>query len=257
MSKHPIEKLIEVMSALRDPENGCPWDIEQNFKTIAPYTIEEAYEVADAIERKNMKDLCEELGDLLLQPIYHAQMASEENIFDIYDVIQSVTDKMIYRHPHVFGNQSANSPEDVNKIWDERKNLEKENKSALDGVTKALPALLRAKKLQKKAAKVGFEWDKLDDVLDKLEEEIAEMREAIKTGTIEEKTDELGDILFVIANFARMLGVNPETALRQCNDKFEKRFRGMEKDFEVQNKCINDASLDQMKQMWQMQKSKE
>ncbi len=255
--QHPIEQLIEVMRALRNPDGGCPWDLDQNFKTIAPYTIEEAYEVADAIERDNMDDLREELGDLLLQPIYHAQMAAEEGSFDIYDVIKDIAAKMISRHPHVFGDASANSPEDVNEIWDERKALEKNGESALDGVTKALPALLRAKKLQKKAARVGFEWEKLDDVLDKLEEEIGELREAISSGTIKEKTDELGDILFVMANFGRMLGVNPETALRQCNDKFERRFRGMEEDFKAQNMKLTDASLVQMEQMWQEQKKKE
>lgn len=252
-----MEDLIEVMARLRNPEGGCPWDLEQDFKSIAPYTIEEAYEVADAIEREDLSDLREELGDLLLQPVYHAQMAKEAGHFNIEDVIHDITEKMIRRHPHVFGDQNAATPEDVNKIWDEKKSKEKKRSSALDGVTKALPALLRAKKLQKKAAKVGFEWEKPEDVLDKLEEELAEMREALKSGTIEEKTDELGDILFVLVNFGRMLGVNAETALRQCNDKFERRFRGLELDLKAQDIKPEDASLVQMEQLWIEQKIKE
>ena len=256
-SKHPIEELIAVMRALRNPDGGCPWDLEQNFKTIAPYTIEEAYEVADAIDRSDMADLREELGDLLLQPIYHAQMAHEAGLFDINDVIRDITAKMISRHPHVFGDAKAANAEDVNKIWDNRKNLEKDNQSALDGIAKALPALLRAQKLQNKAAKVGFEWDSIDGVLDKLEEELAEMREAVKSGTPEEKAGELGDILFVLANFGRMLGINPEEALRQCNDKFERRFKGMENDIKVEGSDLKSSSLVYMEQMWNRQKEKE
>jgi len=261
-NKHPIEDLIAVMAALRNPDGGCPWDLQQNFKTIAPYTIEEAYEVADAIERNDMSDLREELGDLLLQPIYHAQMAAEDNIFTIEDVIRDITEKMISRHPHVFGDQNASSPEDVNKIWDAKKNEEKakkskHNDSALDGVTKALPALLRAEKLQKKAAKVGFEWPGPEQVLDKLEEELVEMREALASGTLEQKTDELGDLLFVLANLARMLNINPETALRECNDKFERRFRGLEKELKQKSIDLKDASLEQMEQAWVNQKQKE
>lgn len=257
--KHPIEDLIAVMAALRNPDGGCPWDLQQNFKSIAPYTIEEAYEVADAIEREDMNDLREELGDLLLQPIYHAQMANESGLFDINDVIKGITEKMISRHPHVFGDHAAQSPEDVDTIWDERKKAEKpqHTNSALDGVTKALPALLRAEKLQKKAAKVGFEWPGPEQVLNKLEEELAEMREALATGTLEQKTDELGDLLFVLANLARMLGINPETALRECNDKFERRFRGLEKDLKLKSIELKDASLEQMEQEWRNQKQKE
>jgi ATP diphosphatase len=257
-SAHPIDKLIAVMAKLRDPNGGCPWDLEQDFKSIAPYTIEEAYEVADAIERGDMKDLREELGDLLLQPIYHAQMASESGIFDITDVIEDVTVKMISRHPHVFGDRKAGNASDVNEIWDEKKAAEKDpSGSALDGVAKALPALLRAQKLKKKAAKVGFEWKKLDDVLDKLEEEIGELREAIKAGTVAEKTDELGDLIFVIANFARMNGIDAETALRQCNDKFERRFKGMEDDFKAKKQNMKTLSLEAMESQWTEQKKKE
>ncbi len=259
--QHAIERLIEVMRALRDPDNGCPWDLEQDFKSIAPYTIEEAYEVADAIERGDMADLREELGDLLLQPIYHAQMAAEAGVFDIHDVIKDITDKMIFRHPHVFGDANAISAEDVNAIWDERKAQEKLERSegqasALDGVTKALPALLRAEKLQNKAAKVGFEWESPEGVLDKLEEEIAEMREALAAGTLEQKADELGDLMFLLANMARMLSLKPETILRQCNDKFERRFRGIESDCRTQNIDIKSTSLTQLERMWTDQKKK-
>ena len=254
---HPIEELIEVMRALRNPDGGCPWDLEQDFKTIAPYTIEESYEVADAIDRNDMKDLREELGDLLLQPIYHAQMAAEAGHFDIHDVIRDITAKMISRHPHVFGDEKAASSADVNEIWDARKKTEKQEESALDGVTKALPALLRAQKLQKKAAKTGFEWKKPEEILDKLEEELAEMREAVKSGDFEQKKDELGDILFVMANLARLLDINPEEALRQCNYKFERRFKGMESDIKASGKEFSDLSLEQMTQSWIRQKSKE
>ncbi len=258
---HPISALIEVMARLRDPDGGCPWDLEQDFKSIAPYTIEEAYEVADAIDREDMENLREELGDLLLQPIYHAQMAREAGLFDIEDVIRDITTKMISRHPHVFGDRQAQNPEDVNKIWDERKSAEKvahnEKSGALDGVPKALPALLRAQKLQKKAAKVGFEWRNISDFLDKLEEELAELREAVDTGTLEHKAEELGDVLFVIAGLARQLDVNAEEALRSSNNKFEKRFNGLEKDFKVRNRELTDVSLEEMEAAWRDQKAKE
>lgn len=250
-------KLAAVMEKLRDPEHGCPWDIAQDFKSIAPYTIEEAYEVADAIERGNMKDLCEELGDLLLQPVYHAQMASELGLFNINDVIEGITEKMISRHPHVFGDRKANSPEDVDVIWDEQKSGENAGKGALDDVAKALPALLRAQKLLKKAAKAGFEWKRQEDVLDKLEEELRELREAVRNGAQAEKADELGDVLFVLVNFARMNGIDAESALRQCCDKFERRFSGMEKDIRNKYASTNDAPLEEMERAWTAQKIKE
>jgi len=213
--------------------------------------------VADAIERGDMKDLREELGDLLLQPIYHAQMASEEGLFTIEDVIKDVTAKMIARHPHVFGDTDAQSPEDVNKIWDEKKSKEKARESALDGVAQALPALLRAEKLLSRAAKTGFEWEKPEHVLDKFEEELAEMREALKNGSIDEKKDELGDLMFLLVNFGRMLDINAETALRECNDKFEFRYRGMEKEIKVKYQNMGKASLADMEQEWDNQKAKE
>lgn len=261
---YTMEDLVYVMARLRDPDGGCPWDLAQDFRTIAPYTIEEAYEVADAIERNDMDDLCEELGDLLLQPVYHAQMATEAGYFDIHNVIHGVTEKMITRHPHVFGQTEAQTPEDVNKIWDERKAEENTKRAAstdtqrtLDGVAQALPALLRAQKLQSKAAKVGFEWPGPEEVLNKLEEELGELRSAMEHGTLEQKADELGDILFVMVNLGRMLGVNAETALRQCNDKFVRRFSGIEDDLNKKNKDIHEASLAEMEALWTAQKQKE
>lgn len=250
-----LNDLITVMAALRTPKTGCPWDLEQDFKSIAPYTIEEAYEVADAIERGDMKDLREELGDLLLQPIYHAQMASEAGFFDIKDVIHDITAKMISRHPHVFGERDAQNAQDVNAIWDERKAIENKHKhvSALDGVAMALPALLRAEKLVKKAGKVGFKWPDINGVLDKLEEEIKELREAKTPQAIEE---EFGDILFVLVNYAQRNGINAETALRKANDKFERRFKSMEADLKATNKEMRACELTELLDLWVRQKGK-
>lgn len=255
---YTLTDLINVMAALRHPETGCPWDLEQDFKTILPYTLEEAYEVADAIDRGSMTDLREELGDLLFQSVYHAQMASENNSFDLHDVIHDVTHKMISRHPHVFGDKDAASAADVDAIWEVQKAKEtKSNDSALDGVAKALPTLLRAQKLQKKAAKVGFQWDDVSHVLDKLEEEIAEMRQAIANKDAANQEEELGDILFLLANYGRMLGLNAEEALRKCNLKFERRFKGVEQDIKQQGVKMTEASLEQMERSWDAQKKKE
>lgn len=255
---YTLNDLIHVMAELRNPDGGCPWDLAQDFKSIAPYTLEEAYEVADAIDRDDMKDLREELGDLLLQPIYHAQMACESGHFDIHDVIHDITAKMIARHPHVFGDAKAHSASDVNKIWDEKKSQEKQNNnSILEGIPQNLPSLLRASKLTKKAAKVGFEWPDIHGALDKLEEEIKEIREAIDNKQQSEQEEELGDVLFVLANLGRMLGINAEEALRKANKKFENRFNGMEEEFKLKNQLISDASLTQMEQSWIRQKAKE
>ncbi len=259
--QHTLNDLLKVMADLRTPKTGCPWDLEQNFKSIAPYTLEEAYEVVDAIDRGDMAGLREELGDLLFQSVYHAQMASEGNHFDLHDVIHDVTEKMITRHPHVFGELDAANAADVDAIWEERKANEKgltNNKgSALDGVTNALPALLKAQKLQKKASKVGFEWPDVSCVLDKLEEEIQEMREAIEKQDCKNQEEELGDILFLLSNYGRMLGINSEEALRQCNIKFERRFRGLETDLKASGISVKDASLEEMERGWDVQKSKE
>ncbi|NCT40886.1 MAG: nucleoside triphosphate pyrophosphohydrolase [Alphaproteobacteria bacterium] len=255
----PIDRLIQVMSKLRDPNGGCPWDLEQDFKSIAPYTIEEAYEVAEAIDNNDMGNLREELGDLILQPIYHAQMASEQNLFDINDVINDITEKMIYRHPHVFGDDQAVSAEDVNAIWDNKKSKENGKDafiSAIDGVPKALPAALRAQKLQKKAAKTGFEWPNTDGALEKLNEELEELKEGIAENNHDHMLEEYGDLLFVMVNYGRMLGLNAEEALRQCNAKFEKRFKGMEDDFKAKDQVMNDVTLDDLLTAWNNQKLK-
>lgn len=255
--QYTIDDLIEVMAALRDPDEGCPWDLEQDFKSIAPYTLEEAYEVADAIDRGDMEDLREELGDLLFQPVYHAQMASEDGAFDLHDVIHDVTAKMISRHPHVFGDIDANSAADVNEIWDKQKKAEKNpSDSALDGVTAALPALLKAQKLQKKAGKVGFEWTELEDVFAKLDEELGELKEACAKKDEDHIFEELGDVLFVMANVGRVLGLNAEESLRQCNTKFEMRFKGMEEDLKSAGQSFNDLTLDEMLTLWSKQKEK-
>lgn len=257
--KTPTDKLVWVMKCLRDPVSGCPWDMVQDFKSILPYTLEEAYEVADAIERDNIDDLQEELGDLLLQVVYHAQMAQERNHFDFNQVATDIADKMISRHPHVFGDTTATTTEDVNIIWEQQKDKEKntqDNKSALDGVTLGLPALLRAQKLQKKAAKTGFEWPNTSAAFKKLEEEIVEFKEALETDNKAHQEEELGDMLFCMVNFARMKGLNAEEALRKANNKFVRRFAGMEHDFKTSGTQLSDASLDQMLKTWSMQKTK-
>ncbi|MBN8521383.1 MAG: nucleoside triphosphate pyrophosphohydrolase [Alphaproteobacteria bacterium] len=224
-----LEHLRAVMARLRDKETGCPWDIVQDFKSIVPYTIEEAYEVADAIDRGHMRDLKEELGDLLLQVVYHAQMAEEQGMFTLDDVAESVANKMISRHPHVFGDQKARTAEDVTHIWDAQKYAEKPQKnSVLDGVTRGLPALLRAEKLQKKAAKVGYVWPDTASAFHKLEEELAEFKSALEQGDAAHQDEEWGDILFCLVNYARMNGMNSEESLRRASAKFERRFKGME-----------------------------
>lgn len=256
---HPIEDLIELMRRLREPETGCPWDLVQDFKTIAPYTIEEAYEVLDAIEREDMNALREELGDLILQPVYHAQMAAERGLFTIEDVITDVTEKMRLRHPHVFGAVDANDTEAVNAIWDQRKKDEKgtQESSALDGVTKALPALLHAQKILKKAMKAGFTWPDTAPVYDKVEEEISEFKEAVDSGNKEHMNEELGDVLLNIVILAQMHGFDAEESLRNATRKFERRFRGLESDLKSGGTALSEATLDQMMQAWRAQKQKE
>ena len=264
LPKEPLTRLLEVMAWLRDREHGCPWDIEQNFRTIAPYTIEEAYEVADAIERGDLPALKEELGDLLLQVVYHAQMASEADAFSFNDVAAAIADKMVDRHPHVFGDLKIADADAQTISWEARKAAERAQKTgaepagALDGVARALPALLRAEKIQKRAARVGFDWTTIGPVIDKIEEELGELRGEIEAGQLDlaRVTDELGDVLFAVANLARHCKVDPEAALRGTNDKFEKRFRYVEQQLAVQGKLPAQATLEEMEALWQDAKTK-
>lgn len=267
-----IQNLIAIMVALRTPETGCPWDLEQSFETIAPYTIEEAYEVIDAIERGDMVDLKDELGDLLLQVVFHARIAEEAQLFAFPDVVEAITKKLIRRHPHVFGDMNAHSPKQVKTLWDDIKAQEKADRraarkaagyvdsepstSVLAGVPEALPALTRAEKIQSKASKVGFDWNDPLVVLDKIEEETVEIKDAIASGSKAEITEEIGDLLFAVVNLARHLKVDPEQALRLANNKFTKRFNYIEADLEAKNKPIKNATLDEMEALWQEAKGK-
>jgi ATP diphosphatase len=266
-----VTRLIEIMVALRAPVTGCPWDLEQNFETIAPYTIEEAYEVADAISRGDFDDLKEELGDLLLQVVYHAQMADEAGDFDFGDVVDGITRKMIRRHPHVFGDAEARSVGMAKGMWEQIKAEEKAEKRAarlargldpqengkgyLDGIPLAFPALTRALKLQEKAARVGFDWGEALPILDKIEEEIGELREAIGTGKMDATTDEFGDVLFALVNFGRHLKLDAEAALSGTNDKFRTRFHAVEQALKEEGRSLDEASLEEMEAKWQAAKA--
>ncbi|MDG1286294.1 MAG: nucleoside triphosphate pyrophosphohydrolase [Rickettsiales bacterium] len=242
------KRLLEIMAKLRDPNGGCPWDVEQNFATIAPYTLEEAYEVADAIERDDMTALKEELGDLLLQVVFHSQMAEEAGLFNFEQVAAGINEKMISRHPHVFGEQTGiKSADDQVDNWDAIKAEEKKSKghiSVMDDIPVSFPALLRAQKLGKKASKQGFDWPELAPVFDKVQEEIAELNEAIANKDEANIEEELGDLLFAVVNVARHVKVDAETALRKANTKFEKRFRLIEPDI------TDDSTLEEMEALW-------
>jgi ATP diphosphatase len=258
---HAISKLLDIMRALRDPQSGCPWDREQNFGTIAPYTIEEAYEVAGAIEEADWPALKEELGDLLLQVVFHSQMASERNLFDFNDVVAAISGKMQRRHPHVFGGgEPIVSASAQTLAWEEHKARERAGKEngVLDGVPTALPALLRALKLQQRAASVGFDWDSAARVVEKIAEEAGEIVEAQAAGAPPEKLeDEIGDLLFAVANLARHLGTDPESALRATNAKFLRRFRKIEAALASRGKTPAAASLEEMEALWQSAKADE
>ena len=248
-----ITPLTNIMARLRDRDTGCPWDIAQNFATIAPYTIEEAYEVADAIERNDLDALKDELGDLLLQVVFHSQMASEQSAFTLQDVVNGICDKMVRRHPHVFGDVSAASHE-VPDNWETIKAAERsdnDDNSALAGVALALPALLRAQKIQKRAARTGFDWPDQSGVRDKIIEELDEVSEAT---TAEHVAEEIGDLLFAVVNLARFHQVDAEHALKQANTKFERRFRDMELSA---GDAFVDLSLEQKEELWQQAKAKE
>lgn len=262
----PFRALVELMRRLRTPGSGCPWDLEQTFDTIAPYTIEEAYEVADAIDRQDYVDLKSELGDLLFQSVFHAQMASEAGLFDIDDVVRSIVDKMVSRHPHVFGDGEVADSDAQTVAWEAMKAAERaENRdgasppSALDGVALGLPALMRAQKLTKRAARVGFDWSDYKQVLKKLDEEVSEVIEAADDAeaSTEAVSEELGDILFVCANLCRKLGVDAEEALRAGNRKFEGRFRQMEQLARAQGKDFGDLALGDQESLWAEAKSLE
>ncbi|MBI1359579.1 MAG: nucleoside triphosphate pyrophosphohydrolase [Alphaproteobacteria bacterium] len=253
-----FKDLVELMARLRTPEAGCPWDIEQTFATIAPYTIEEAYEVADAIERNDLADLKGELGDLLFQSVFHARMAEELGAFSIDDVVQGVVDKMVRRHPHVFGDGTVETADQQTLAWEAMKAEERSQASAagpvsaLDGVALALPALMRAEKLAKRAARVGFDWPAPEPVLDKLDEEIGELKEALEAAEQDQAhiEEELGDMLFVVANLCRKLNIDPEVALRQANSKFVRRFSGMEALAQSRGIEFRSLTLDQQEALW-------
>lgn len=265
-----ITRLLDIMAALRQPESGCPWDVEQDFESIKPYTIEEAYEVADAIERNDPEDLCDELGDLLLQVVFHAQMADEQGLFKFDDVVMAITSKMVRRHPHVFAKGDAKTGKDVKIRWDEIKADEKKqrverrrarglpdehNNGLLDQVSRAMPANEEALKIQKKASKVGFDWNDPNLVLDKMEEEIAELRAEIAANNAKKIADEMGDMMFVLVNLARHLDVNPEMALRDTNTKFRNRFSYIEQELKKAGTSMSDASLEVMENLWQEAKT--
>ena len=258
LPKEPLNRLLAVMAWLRDRQHGCPWDIDQTFRTIAPYTIEEAYEVSDAIECGDMAALKEELGDLLLQVVYHAQMANEAKAFDFADVAATIADKMVDRHPHVFGDLRIASADAQTVSWEARKAAERAQKTAagppgaLDGVARALPALLRAEKIQKRAARVGFDWTTIGPVIAKIEEELGELGRELAADQKDQArvADELGDVLFAVANLARHCQVDPEAALRSTNDKFERRFRYVEQRLAGQGRTPAEATLEEMEALW-------
>jgi nucleoside triphosphate diphosphatase len=268
-----IARLLEIMAALRTPRTGCPWDLEQDFASIAPYTLEEAYEVVDAIERGDLADLRDELGDLLLQVVFHARMAEEQGSFAFGDVVEAITRKLIRRHPHVFGNTEDLSPEAVKSLWDSIKAEEKAERRAaresigqgselhearfLGGIPTALPALTRAQKLTAKAAKVGFDWPEAAQVIDKIHEELEEVKEASSSGRKDRIEDEIGDLLFSVTNLARHFGIDPERALRRTNAKFERRFSSIEAALERQDRTLDEASLEEMEQLWVAAKTAE
>ena len=264
-----ISRLLEIMAALRTPGSGCPWDLEQNFTSIVPYTIEEAYEVADAIARGDLEDLCDELGDLLLQVVYHARMAEEQNAFAFGDVVEAITRKMIRRHPHVFADKDGNiQPAGVKSAWERikaeekaeraaRRSPEEGHKSLLSSVKAGQPALSRAMELQRKASSVGFDWNDPRAVLHKIREEADEIESALDRGDARELADETGDLLFALVNLARHVGADPELALRGTNAKFERRFGYIERTLATQERSLESASLEEMDALWNEAKAKE
>lgn len=258
MSKS-LDRLLDIMTRLRDPKDGCPWDVEQTFETIAPYTVEEAYEVADAIARDDLDDLRNELGDLLLQVVFHAQMAREAGHFAFNDVADAISDKMVRRHPHVFGDENIEGTEHQRQAWEDQKADERrlkshargQRESALDGVPVSLPALLRAEKLGKRAARVGFDWKDPADVFAKIAEETDEVRQEIARDDRARLSEEIGDLLFACANLARKYAINPEAALHGANKRFEARFRQLENHFKAQDRDAASMPLEELEAAWQ------
>ncbi len=255
LPRQDITTLLAIMQALRTPVTGCPWDLEQDFASIAPYTLEEAYEVLDAIERSNMGDLREELGDLLLQVVYHAQMAREAGHFQFADVVEAINTKMVRRHPHVFGDGAARAAGVQKGFWErakdaERAGTDKQRQRVLDDVPAALPALVRALKLQKRAARVGFDWPEVAQVLDKIIEEAQELAEARDQLSVDKQMEEFGDLLFVMVNLGRHLGLDAEDALRKANSKFARRFNYIEDQLKASGSSVDEASLEDMDQIW-------
>lgn len=261
-----IKPLLDIMARLRNPDGGCPWDLEQNFSTIAPYTIEEAYEVAEAIAKGDRAELKEELGDLLLQVVFHAQMAKEEGSFDFDDVVKSICDKMVRRHPHVFADAEIRDAQAQTANWETIKEQERRAKKpslenakvnkergeprTLTDVPTALPALMRAQKLQSRAARVGFDWPEMRGVIDKIHEELAEVEEAIASGNAAHTSEELGDLLFAVTNLARFVDADAETCLRDANAKFIRRFEAVEDGIQARGKTMKEATLDEMEALW-------
>ena len=260
-----IRRLLNIMAALRNPDGGCPWDLEQDFATIAPYTIEEAYEVADAIGRNDMADLQDELGDLLFQAVFHARMAEEAGAFDFADVARSIADKMERRHPHVFGEERVASVEAQSAAWEEHKARERVEKSqqggdsasVLDDVPAALPALLRAHKLGRRMARVGFDWPDALSITEKVTEELGELREEIRHGDDSRAAEELGDLLFTVAQVGRRLGIDPEEALRRANRKVERRFRSVEDSIRHDGRTVAGLPMDDLERYWSEAKAAE
>lgn len=261
-----IARLIDIMAALRDPQTGCAWDVRQTFETIAPYTLEEAHEVADAIARGDREDLRDELGDLLLQVVFHAQMADEEGSFDFGGVVEAITTKLIRRHPHVFGALENRDPEAIKRLWDEIKSTEKQERrerrggaepGLLDEIPAGLPALMRADKLTRRAAKVGFDWPDPEQVLAKVGEEFEEVGEAMAEGNEADIAEEIGDLLFAAANLARHHDIDPEAALQAANAKFMRRFKAIEDTLAREGRSLEDADLDEMEAIWQRSKQAE
>jgi ATP diphosphatase len=266
VSEGAVRMLLDVMAKLRSPQGGCPWDLEQTFATIAPYTIEEAYEVADAIERQDMAALKDELGDLLLQVVFHAQMAREAGSFDFEAVAAAIAEKMVRRHPHVFGDVTIETADAQTVAWEDHKEKERRAKasaegrapSVLDGVASGLPALMRAIKLQRRAARVGFDWPNAADVFIKIDEELSEIKSEIDNACHPERIqDEIGDLLFAVVNLARHLDVDPEASLRHANAKFERRFRQVEARLGAAGRSAADVGLDALEALWQQVKASE